>query len=144
MNTKKVRQPATLIQRFKHLLSVPFIYAVIVPAVFSHLIIEIYHTVCFPLYGLPYVDRKKYIKLDRHRLKYLPLLDKINCVYCGYVNGLIAYLSAIAGETEKYWCPIRHAIRKGFIDPAHHQKFAKFGDAEDYKQKISNARSRKN
>jgi hypothetical protein len=137
MSVKKIYQPATLPQRMKHLFSAPFIYVVIVPALFLHVFIELYHSVCFPLYGISYVDRKKYLKIDRHKLSYLNWLDRLNCVYCGYMNGLFAYITAIAAETEKYWCPIRHAVRKGYVEPKHHSQFAKFGDREGYKDVIS-------
>lgn len=34
-------------------------------------------------------------------------MEKVNCVYCSYFNGLMSYLREIAGRTEQYWCPIR-------------------------------------
>jgi hypothetical protein len=29
----------------------------------------------------------------------------VNCVYCGYFNGLIAYVQEIAARTEQFWLP---------------------------------------
>ena len=49
--------------------------------------------------------------MDRRKLAYLNSIEKFNCVYCEYVNGLIAYVQEIAGRTEQYWCPIKHAMR---------------------------------
>jgi hypothetical protein len=45
---------------------------------------------------------------DRYHLAYLNVLEKLNCAYA---NGLIAYVREIAGRTEQYWCPIKHARR---------------------------------
>jgi len=93
---------------------------------------EIYHRITFPLYGLNYVDRSKFIQLDRHKLSYLTLIQKINCAYCGYANGLAAYFVAVAGETEKYWCGIKHE----HIKRPHHKEFLDYGDKKSYKEFI--------
>lgn len=45
----------------RHLLSTPFIWVMIVPVALADLLGEIYHRICFPLYGLPYVKRSQYI-----------------------------------------------------------------------------------
>jgi len=100
----------------------------LVPLLVLDLAVELYHRLCFPLYRMPYVDRRKYIQIDRHRLEYLNLLEKIGCVYCGYANGLLRYSAAIAGITELYWCDIRHQKRQGFIEPEHHKTFLVYGD----------------
>lgn len=92
----------------RHTVSAPFIYMMIVPFVFLDIIIEIYHRICFPLYGLAYVKRSNYIIFDRQKLSYLPWYDKVNCTYCAYGNGILLYSAAIASETEKYWCGIKH------------------------------------
>jgi len=111
-------------ERFiKHLISAPFIYMVFVGFVVLDVLVELYHRICFPLYGLPLVDRKKYIKFDRHHLPYLSRIQKINCAYCSYGNGLINYVKEIAGQTEKYWCGIRHLDEEGFHHPEHHNDF---------------------
>jgi hypothetical protein len=120
---------------FRHLVSMPFIYLMIVPVLVLDIFLELYHLVCFPLYGIPYVKRSDYIRLDRHKLKYLGFMDKINCTYCGYANGLARYYTAIAGETEKYWCGIKHAEVSGFKEPEHHKEFAKYGDEKEFEEK---------
>jgi len=125
-----------LLYRLKHLVSAPFIYAVFPAVLILHFFIELYHSACFPLYGLPYINRKEYIKIDRHKLSYLNWLEKINCMYCGYVNGTLAYAAAIAARTEKYWCPIRHESDGAFKDPSHHSVFAKFGDEKGYRDDL--------
>ncbi|MBI5388950.1 hypothetical protein HZB01_01060 [Candidatus Woesearchaeota archaeon] len=123
-------------RRMRHLLSAPIIWAMIVPLVFFDICMEIYHRICFPLYGLSYVDRLRYIRIDRHRLKYLSFWEKVNCAYCGYANGLMHYASIIAGETERYWCGIRHERISGFVEPEHHKAFLAYGDAKAFLKKF--------
>jgi hypothetical protein len=115
-----------------HTLSVPFIWGIVIPSLILDFFMELYHRVCFPIYNIPLVDRSKYIKIDRHKLDYLEPMEKINCVYCGYANGLLRYSSAIAAETEKYWCGIKHAKTEEFIEPEHHKNFLEYGDEEGF------------
>lgn len=117
-----------------HLLSAPFIYSMIFPLIILDVCTEIYHHVCFRLYGLDLIDRQRYIKIDRHKLAYLSTFEKINCAYCGYTNGLAAYLVAIAGATETYWCGIKHKSDSSFIAPIHHQNFIDYHDEVAYRQ----------
>lgn len=119
---------------FNHLLSIFFIYPMIVPLIILDFFLEVYHNIGFRLYNLPLVERAKYVRIDRHKLSYLGLLAKINCVYCGYANGLLAYAARIAGDTEAYWCGIKHAPGNGFIEPAHQKHFIKYGDEFAYYQ----------
>lgn len=117
---------------FYHLLSAPLIYSLIVPFIILDFFVEIYHQICFRLYGLALIKRSEYIKIDRHKLHYLDFLDKIHCVYCGYVNGLIKYVSVVAGETEKYWCGIKHQHNNKFHAPDHHKDFLEYGDVDAF------------
>ncbi|WP_069608156.1 hypothetical protein [Leptospira tipperaryensis] len=114
--------------RPQNVLSTPFIYIIIVPLVFLDISMTIYQAICFRLYGIPAVKRSDYISLDRHRLSYLNLLEKINCDYCGYANGLFAYFTEIGARTEQYWCPIKHA-RKNLIVHKRYPYFIDYGDA---------------
>jgi len=121
----------------RHLLSVPFIWMMIIPIIILDIFLEIYHTICFPLYGIPYVKRKNFIRIDRHRLRYLNAIDKVDCAYCGYANGVFGYASTIAGKTEKYWCGIKHDKYKGFVEPAHHKEFTEYGNEEQFREKYN-------
>lgn len=121
---------------FLNSLSIPIIYGAIVPLIIFDIYLEIYHQICFRLYGIPVIKRKNYIKIDRHKLNYLPWYDKINCAYCGYGNGLINYASEILAKTEKFWCGIKHAKDPNFKIPQHHQDFLEYGD-EDVFKKVS-------
>jgi hypothetical protein len=47
----------------------------------------------------------------------------------------MAYGVKIAGDTEKYWCGIKHQKTKGYIEPVHHKDFLKYGDETAYRKK---------
>ncbi|MFA5188042.1 MAG: hypothetical protein WC460_01625 [Patescibacteria group bacterium] len=119
---------------YRHLLSMPVIYFMIIPLVLFDLCLEMYHQICFRLYKIPIVKRSMYIKIDRQKLKYLTRWEKVNCAYCGYANGLMHYASIIAAKTEKYWCGIKHAKDPNFIPPEHHKNFLEYGDAKAYEK----------
>jgi hypothetical protein len=123
----------------RNVVSAPFIYAMIVPFVILDLGISAYHAICFPLYRIPTVDRRKYIVLDRHHLRYLNWIEQLNCLYCGYANGLLAYSREIAARTEEYWCPVKHASK--ILDPhRRYARFADFGDPQGYHDRVQSAR----
>lgn len=122
-------------RRLGHIISAPYIYSVIIPVVIADLWIEIYHRICFPLYGLPYIKRGTYIHVDRVKLSYLNPLQKIFCMYCGYVNGVFAYWVQIAAATEKYWCGIQHKKIKNITLPKHHKGFIPYGDEKAFEEK---------
>ena len=117
---------------FKQLVSVPFIYSVFFPLVALDIFIWFYQTFAFPLYGIPKVKRSDYIVYDRQFLDYLNLIQKVNCIYCTYANGLLAYVSEIAGRTERYWCPIKAARNPRQINHAYYRDFADYGDAKGF------------
>lgn len=121
-------------RRAQHLFSVPFIYSMIVPFFFLDIFLEIYHRICFPLYGIPLIHRSRYIQIDRHKLSYLRGFEKVNCMYCGYANGLLRYASAIGAETERYWCGIRHAQTDMFIEPKYQRDFLSYGDEQAFRE----------
>jgi hypothetical protein len=122
-----------------NLVTAPVIWSCLLPALLLDLTVTIYHAVCFTVYGIPKVRRSDYIVVDRHALRYLNPIEKINCAYCGYFNGLIAYVQEIAARTEQYWCPIKHARKIAAI----HNRYAKFleyGDAEGYRKRLERLR----
>jgi len=112
----------------------PVIYPAALFIILLDIWVEIYHRVAFPVYGLSYLKRKDYIVIDRHKLKYLTVGQKINCVYCGYANGVLQYIVRIVGETERYWCGIQHKQKEGFNAPAHHEGFVAYGDEDQFKR----------
>lgn len=121
------------------LLTAPVIYAGWVPFFLMDVFVTIYQTICFPVYRIPRVKRRDYIVFDREDLPYLNLIEKFNCFYCSYGNGVAAYTREVAARTEQYWCPIKHARR---IRSAHdrYPKFFDYGDAEAYKQGLQRLR----
>ncbi|HQY94602.1 hypothetical protein [Caldilinea sp.] len=127
--------------RLMVVVTAPFIYAVIVPIVILDLFVTLYQATCFPVYGISKVRRRDYIVFDRQNLAYLNALEKLNCAYCSYANGLFAYVREIAARTEQYWCPIKHARR--LIAPhAHYADFVAYGNAEEYHRQLEVLRSK--
>ena len=107
----------------------------IIPIAFFDITISLYQHICFRLYGIRRVDRARYIVMDRHQLAYLNGIEKLNCLYCGYGNGVVAYTREVLARTEQYWCPIKHA-RKVVGSHRRYPKFADYGDAEHYQEQI--------
>lgn len=125
--------------KLKHIFSVPFIWMCIFPVVIMDITVSLYQAICFPLYGIPKVKRQNYITFDRQYLNYLNIIEKINCAYCSYVNGLFGYLQEIGGRTEQFWCPIKHAKRINQLHSRYH-KFIEYGDAQNYRADIESIR----
>ena len=125
---------------WRHVLSIPFIYPVLLPMLLLDVFVTLYQWVCFPLYRIPRVRRSDYWVFDRTHLAYLNVLEKINCAYCSYGNGLMAYCSEVVGLTEQYWCPIKHARRVLQAHP-HYHGFADYGDAENYRAELKRLRA---
>jgi len=123
----------------KHILSAPLIWGCIIPSLLMDATISLYQAICFPIYGIPKVKRQDYIVFDRQYLRYLNLVEKINCAYCSYVNGLFAYLQEIGARTEQFWCPIKHAKRIKTLH-SRYQKFISYGDAETYRAHVDSVR----
>jgi hypothetical protein len=121
-------------------LAAPLIYSLIIPFVLLDLFISAYQFICFPLFGIPAVRRSDYLVIDRVHLSYLNAIEKVNCAYCAYANGLIAYAREITSLTEQYWCPIKHARR---VIAAHerYRNFIDYGDAESYRAELEVMRS---
>jgi hypothetical protein len=116
-------------------LTAPVIYSLIVPILLVDLWVMAYQAICFPVYKIPRVRRRDYLVFDRHHLAYLNTIEKINCAYCSYCNGAIAFIREVASRTEVYWCPIKHARRVLGPHP-YYQGFADFGDAEGFREKL--------
>lgn len=122
-----------------NILTAPVIWSCLLPIFFLDFIVTIYHAICFPVYRIPKVVRSDYIVWDRHSLAYLNLIEKINCVYCGYVNGVIDYSKEIAERTEQYWCPIKHARKTKGVN-SRYRHFFDYGDAKGYKSRLDEVR----
>ena len=152
----KVRFEAEVVRRHKELrthiakyilsarplvaLTAPLIYSLIIPFVLVDIWVSIYQAICFRIYGIPQVKRGRYMIFDRTGLAYLNALEKLNCAYCSYLNGIIAYVREVASRTEQYWCPIKHTRR---LLGAHtrYAGFETFGDGEHYRQRLGELRT---
>jgi len=121
------------------ILTAPVIYGMILPFAILDLSITLYQQVCFRVYGIPLVRRSDYLIVDRHRLPYLNLIEKLNCVYCGYGNQVLEYAREVSGRTEQFWCPIKHAQRT--MDPhPRTSSFVDYGDADGYRADLPRLR----
>jgi hypothetical protein len=118
-----------------NILTAPIIYSLLLPIALADLWITVYQRCCFPIYRISRVRRADYIVIDRQHLAYLNGIEKINCMYCGYANGVLAYIREVAARTEQYWCPIRHA-RKLKAPHTHYREFVEYGDAQGYKRRL--------
>ncbi|WP_339744214.1 hypothetical protein [uncultured Maricaulis sp.] len=123
------------------ILTAPFIYAVAIPVFALDVVASLYQAVCFRVYGVDQVKRRAYVVFDRHRLPYLNLIQKVNCFYCAYANGVIAYVHEIASRTEQYWCPIKHAERLAGTH-RRYDGFLEYGDVGEYPQSLEEQRRR--
>jgi hypothetical protein len=120
-------------------MTAPLVYSMVVPIALLDVWISVYQAICFRAYGIARVPRSRYIVIDRQHLAYLNAIEKLNCMYCGYANGVIAYAREIAGRTEQYWCPIRHARRlRGPHE--HYRQFVDYGDADGYRSGLIHLR----
>jgi hypothetical protein len=122
------------------ILSAPAIYALIIPMVLLDLFVAFYQTVCFPVYGIPRVRRADYLAFDREQLAYLNIIEKLNCAYCAYSNGVLGYVREVAARTEEYWCPIKHARRVLGVHPRY-GSFLDYGDADAYRHDLERLRA---
>lgn len=121
------------------ILTIPFIWSMMIPIVLADILVTIYQAVCFPIYKIPKVKRKNYVIMDRYNLFYLDRVEKINCWYCEYFNGVVAYIREIAARTEQFWCPIKHS--KALRDKhSRYDKFFDFGDFTTYRKELEKRR----
>ena len=119
----------------------PVIYCVLLPMLLLDLFVTVYQRICFPIYGIVKVKRQDYFVYDRTHLAYLNVIEKINCAYCSYGNGLMAYSREIVARTEMYWCPIKHA-RKVLHAHPYYAGFVDYGDAKGYQHELDVLRQR--
>lgn len=100
------------------------IYSMIVPYVICDIWTNLYQIFYFKIMGIPTIDRREYFTLDRGKLSKLNVLQKTNCVYCGYINGLVAWQKAVANQTELYSCAIKH--KEEIAGQEHHEEFFEY------------------
>ena len=141
------RQQEALIGLFRYLaeapllyvITAPVIYSVVIPALLLDLFVMTYQAINFRVYKIPRVRRRDYLVFDRHYLGYLNVIEKFNCMYCSYFNGLMAFVTEVAARTELFWCPIKHAKKVAYRHRYYHQ-FLDYGNQENYHQVIQKIR----
>lgn len=111
----------------RYLISTPFIFAMFIPTSILDICVTLYQNICFRLWKIPLVSRREYLVIDRHKLSYLTWIEKFNCIYCGYTNGVYAYAKTVAGESERFWCPVKHEEQV----PSPHKFYLEFADFDE-------------
>ena len=115
------------------LATAPAIYSLLLPLAVLHAWVWIFERLCFPTYDLARVPHRRYFALDRHTLPYLNGLEKANCWFCAYANGVVAYVREVVARTEEYWCPIKH--QRPLPEPhSRYDRFSDYGDAEGFRR----------
>ena len=122
-----------------NLLTAPVIWFCLLPTLLMDLSATVYQAICFPVYKIPKVKRSEHVIIDRHALRYLNPIEKLNCIYCGYFNGMVSYIQEIAARTEQYWCPIKHARKVARLHSRYHM-FLEYGDAKKYHRELERIR----
>ena len=124
---------------FATLVVAPAVYGLIVPIVILDLGVTVFQLICFTAWGMARIERSDYVIVDRHRLAYLNGIQKLNCLYCGYANGVIAYAREAASRSEQFWCPIKHALR---VRTPHrrYRSFLDYGDGEGFRAQLDRLR----
>jgi hypothetical protein len=142
--SRAARRPASLAAyvrgaSLRSVVTAPAIYSLTIPLALLDLFVTVYQHVCFPAYGIAPVLRSRYFHFDRRRLPYLNALEKANCDFCSYANGVLAYVREVAARTETYWCPIKHArpVRDAH---ARYATFFDYGDHQAYRSGLSRMR----
>ena len=115
----------------REIFSIPFIWMMLIPAIFLDICLFIYQNTAIRLYKIPLAKRSDYIVFDRSQLVYLNWIQKIDCIYCSYVNWLFQYWVEVAWRTEKYWCPIKHATKKHWTHNWE-KYFAEYWDSDEF------------
>lgn len=83
-------------------------YICFLALLFLGLLIWQFQNVYFRILDIPLIDRKKYVIMDRYKLLKLTFWQKLNCMYCEYANGIVAYAKAVVNQMELYSCAIKH------------------------------------
>ena len=119
--------------------SAAVVYSLLLPFALLDLWVTLYQAICFRAWRVKRVRRRDFFAIDRARLPYLNALEKANCLYCSYANGVVGYVREVAARTEQYWCPIRHARR---VRGSHerYELFVPYGDAPAYRTGLSGLR----
>lgn len=126
--------------RPQNFLTAPIIYGLILPLLLLDLCVSFYQLTCFPIYGIPRVKRSSFFIYDHQHLAYLNIIEKVDCMYCSYANGLMAFAREITARTEQYFCPIKHA-HKILGAHARYIRFLEYGETDGFEAKLEEFRA---
>mgnify|MGYP001826377054 FL=1 len=124
-----------------YVLTAPFTYGLFLPLLVMDIAVNVFQQICFRTYGINIVRRRDYLVFDRQLLGYLNAIEKLNCVYCSYANGLISFVREVAARTEQFWCPIKHA-RRMRDEHDRMEQFFDYGDATTYGKDLPRIRAK--
>lgn len=113
----------------------------VIPAILFDVILFISQQVVFRVFKFKLIKRSDYMVFDHHYLGYLNQVEKLSCLYYSYFNGLMQYDSAIAGRSELYFCPIKHA-KKIVYQHEYYQDYLVYGDEDNYQKKLQELRKK--
>jgi len=85
------------------------INSVVAFVILADIVVWIYQAINFTVSDIPKIERKKYVVMTRHKLKGLNIVQRWSCWYCEYTNGVIAWMKAVANQTEIYSCAIKYS-----------------------------------
>ncbi|MFA5831409.1 MAG: hypothetical protein WC878_06265 [Candidatus Paceibacterota bacterium] len=83
----------------------PIIYSGIIFILLLDVCMTLCQYACFWAFNIPVLPRTGYFVFERMYLSFLNAIQKVNCGYCSYGNGLMAYDSAILARMEYLWNP---------------------------------------
>lgn len=121
---KKLKQSSILLTP----LAMFSIYIMSFPVIILDVFLWQYQNIYFRIMGIPTINRSDYIVMDRYNLSKLNWLQKLNCLYCEYVNGFLTYARDVANQTEIYSCAIKHNTPKKGQE--HQENFYNYSDFE--------------
>lgn len=89
IHSKRIGYFRTLTGALLMYLTLPFF-------IFLHIsvVVFLYKIIFLPLLQLKKLSAKNYIILDRYDIPELSIFDRLNCLFCGYVNGIILLMNA--------------------------------------------------
>lgn len=85
------------------------IYLMIIPLFILDVSASLYQFIYFGVMGIPKVKKSEYIRMERWDLSKLTFMQKVNCVYCEYANGVLSFAKAVGNQTEIFSCAIKHS-----------------------------------
>ena len=101
-------------------LTAPVIYSLLLAFALLDAWVTVYQAICFRAWRVKRVRRRDFFAIDRHKLAYLNELEKLNCLYCSYANGVIAYVARPSGQAQAEFLMTGHAAGKlVFENPQH-------------------------